>query len=104
MPCPTGTPPCSAAAAAPCPAGQRQRVAIARALVRRPDILVLDEPTSALDMRSESLVHETFTSLKGDVTVVVIAHRLSTLNTCDRIMVLGEGRLQAIGSRRRARP
>lgn len=79
--------------------GQRQRVAIARALVRQPSILVLDEPTSALDMRSEALVHRTFTALKGEVTVIVIAHRLSTLNTCDRIMVMGEGRLQAMGSR-----
>ncbi len=79
--------------------GQRQRVAIARALLRQPSILVLDEPTSALDMRSESLVHETFAALKGEVTVVVIAHRLSTLNTCDRIMVMGEGQLQAMGSR-----
>jgi ABC-type multidrug transport system fused ATPase/permease subunit len=79
--------------------GQRQRVAIARALVLRPSLMVLDEPTSALDMRSESLVHETFTQLKGDVTLFVIAHRLSTLNTCDRIMVMGEGRLQAFGSR-----
>lgn len=79
--------------------GQRQRVAIARALVRRPSVLVLDEPTSALDMRSEALVHQTFTALKGEVTVIVIAHRLSTLNTCDRIMVLGEGRLQAMGNR-----
>jgi ABC-type multidrug transport system fused ATPase/permease subunit len=79
--------------------GQRQRVAIARALVTRPSLLVLDEPTSALDMRSEALVHETFTRLKGDVTLFVIAHRLSTLNTCDRIMVMGEGRLQAFGLR-----
>jgi ABC-type multidrug transport system fused ATPase/permease subunit len=79
--------------------GQRQRVAIARALLRRPPILVLDEPTSALDMRSESLVHETFSALKGEVTTFVIAHRLSTLNTCDRIMVMHEGRLQAFGAR-----
>jgi ABC-type multidrug transport system fused ATPase/permease subunit len=61
--------------------------------------LVLDEPTSALDMRSESLVHETFSALKGEVTTFVIAHRLSTLNTCDRIMVMHEGRLQAFGAR-----
>jgi len=79
--------------------GQRQRVSIARALATNPQILVLDEPTSALDMHSESLVHQTFTQLQGDVTLVVIAHRLSTLRTCDRIMVLGEGRLQAFGSR-----
>lgn len=79
--------------------GQRQRVSIARALVRRPAILVLDEPTSALDMRSESLVHETFSELKHTVTIFAIAHRLSTLNTCDRIMVMGDGRLQAFGTR-----
>ena len=79
--------------------GQRQRVCIARALVRRPSLLVLDEPTSALDLRSEALVHETFTELKGEVTLFAIAHRLSTLNSCDRIMVMGEGRLQAFGTR-----
>lgn len=79
--------------------GQRQRVNIARALLREPSILVLDEPTSALDMRSESLVHETFTELKGRVTIFVIAHRLSTLNTCDRLLVLSDGKVQAFGSR-----
>lgn len=79
--------------------GQRQRVNIARALLREPSILVLDEPTSALDMRSESLVHETFTELKGRVTIFVIAHRLSTLNTCDRLLVLSDGKIQAFGSR-----
>ena len=79
--------------------GQRQRIAIARALAGRPQLLVLDEPTSALDMRSESLVHETLTDLQGTVTMLIIAHRLSTLRTCDRIMVLGSGRLQAFGER-----
>ncbi len=79
--------------------GQRQRVAIARALVRKPSMLILDEPTSALDMRSEALVHETLNSLKGSVTLVVIAHRLSTLNTCDRIVVMQAGRVQAFGPR-----
>lgn len=79
--------------------GQRQRISIARALVRRPSILVLDEPTSALDMRSEALVHETFSELRGSVTIFAIAHRLSTLNSCDRIMVMGAGRLQAFGTR-----
>ncbi len=79
--------------------GQRQRIAIARALVRKPSMLVLDEPTSALDMRSESLVHETLADLKESMTLFVIAHRLSTLNTCDRIMVMRGGRLQAFGLR-----
>jgi ABC-type multidrug transport system fused ATPase/permease subunit len=79
--------------------GQRQRIAIARALVTKPSMLVLDEPTSALDMRSESLVHETLEELKESMTLFVIAHRLSTLNTCDRIMVLRDGELQAFGPR-----
>jgi ABC-type multidrug transport system fused ATPase/permease subunit len=79
--------------------GQRQRVAIARSLVRAPSMLVLDEPTSALDMRSEALVHETLEQLKESMTLFVIAHRLSTLNTCDRIMVLRDGQLQAFGDR-----
>jgi ABC-type multidrug transport system fused ATPase/permease subunit len=79
--------------------GQRQRISIARALLRRPAILVLDEPTSALDMRSESLVHETFAELREHVTIFVIAHRLSTLNSCDRILVMSDGRIQAFGTR-----
>ncbi len=79
--------------------GQRQRVAIARALVTNPSILVLDEPTSALDMRSEALVHETLSELQGSITLFAIAHRLTTLNTCDRIMVMAEGRVQAFGYR-----
>lgn len=79
--------------------GQRQRLCIARSLVRTPSMLVLDEPTSSLDMRSESLVHQTLSGLKGSVTLFVIAHRLSTLNTCDRIMVLENGRLRAFGNR-----
>lgn len=79
--------------------GQRQRIAIARAILSRPAILVLDEPTSALDLKSESLVHETFESLKGSVTLIAIAHRLSTLNSCDKILVMNQGRVQAFGPR-----
>src|SRR5262249_30715571 len=75
--------------------GQRQRIAIARALAGRPEIIVLDEPTSALDMRSEQLMQQTFTELRGKVTLVIVAHRLSTLSHCDRIMALGDGKLQA---------
>lgn len=79
--------------------GQRQRVALARALLGQPDLLVLDEPTSALDMQSEQLVHRSLSELKGRVTMFIIAHRLSTLNTCDRVMVLSDGRLQAFDRR-----
>lgn len=78
--------------------GQRQRVSIARALATTPDVLVLDEPTSALDAHSEQLVQEALEELRGGTVLVIIAHRLSTLRTCDRIMVLGEGRLQAFGT------
>ena len=75
--------------------GQRQRLCIARALVDDPDIIVLDEPTSALDVKSESLLRETLERLTPSATVIVIAHRLSTLSMCDRIMVVMGGILQA---------
>ena len=76
--------------------GQQQRICIARALVERPDLLILDEPTSALDVRSEHLVRETLQRLADEMTIVIIAHRLSTLDLCDRIMVLQEGAISAI--------
>jgi ATP-binding cassette, subfamily B, bacterial len=73
--------------------GQRQRLGLARALAGRPSVVILDEPTSALDLRSEALVQETLDELHGSVTVLIVAHRVSTLTRCDRIMVLREGRL-----------
>jgi len=75
--------------------GQQQRLTIARALVEDPDVLILDEPTSALDVQSEHLVRSTLLGLKDRMTVVVIAHRLSTLEICDRIMVIQDGHLRA---------
>jgi ABC-type multidrug transport system fused ATPase/permease subunit len=74
--------------------GQRQRLCIARALVTEPDVLVLDEPTSSLDVKSETLVRKTVADLAPRTTVFVIAHRLSTLSICDRIMVIRDGVLQ----------
>jgi ABC-type multidrug transport system fused ATPase/permease subunit len=74
--------------------GQQQRLCIARALVENPDVLILDEPTSALDVRSEHLVRETLLTLKERMTVIVVAHRLSTLDICDRIMVIQAGELK----------
>ena len=75
--------------------GQRQRVAIARALAGTPQLLVLDEPTSALDVRSEALIRQSIADLKGTTTVVIIAHRISTLDVCDRILILDRGRATA---------
>lgn len=76
--------------------GQRQRLAIARALAGEPEVLILDEPTSALDGSSELLIRRTLGDLKGYVSMVIIAHRMSTLDLCDRIAVIENGRVTAI--------
>ena len=76
--------------------GQRQRLSIARALVGRPELLILDEPTSALDGQSEALIRSTLAGLRGRLSVVIIAHRMSTLDICDRIMVIESGRMTAL--------
>lgn len=78
--------------------GQRQRICIARALAGQPDLLVLDEPTSALDGESEAAVQRTLEDLKGRVTMVIVAHRLSTLAICDRIVVVNDGTIAAAGT------
>jgi ATP-binding cassette, subfamily B, bacterial len=78
--------------------GQAQRLCIARALVERPDVLILDEPTSALDGRSEQLIKTTLEDLRKQMAVVIIAHRMSTLETCDRLIVVQKGELVATGS------
>jgi ABC-type multidrug transport system fused ATPase/permease subunit len=75
--------------------GQQQRICLARALVAQPEILVLDEPTSALDPRSETLIQESLIALKHNVTLFIIAHRMSTLDICDRVMVVLDGHLDA---------
>jgi ATP-binding cassette subfamily B protein len=78
--------------------GQKQRLAIARALVTEPEILLLDEATSALDAQSEEHIRETIAALKGQCSILVIAHRLSTVREADRILVLADGRIEAGGS------
>jgi ABC-type multidrug transport system fused ATPase/permease subunit len=80
--------------------GQRQRLAIARALAGTPRVLVLDEPTSALDGRSESLIRQALTELRGRMTIVVISHRLGLVEDCDLLLVLDKGRVADFGPRR----
>ena len=78
-------------------AGQRQRVVLARVLAKRPQFLILDEATSALDNESELLIQRVINSLKNKITVLMIAHRLSTLSDVDRLIVLENGKVQEQG-------
>ena len=78
--------------------GQRQRIGIARALYHNPQILVLDEATSALDNLTEQAVMESVHNLENEITVIMIAHRLSTVKECDTIFYLEDGELKGYGS------
>jgi ATP-binding cassette, subfamily B, bacterial PglK len=78
--------------------GQRQRIGIARALYRDPTLLIMDEATSALDNITERVVMEAVNRIRADKTIILIAHRLTTVKTCDTIFLMDRGRLLAQGS------
>ncbi|EQC43240.1 ABC transporter, ATP-binding protein [Bacteriovorax sp. Seq25_V] len=78
--------------------GQKQRLAIARALYKKPNILILDEPTSALDSHSEAKIQVTLENLKHSITLVIVAHRLSTVRACEKIYYLENGKILEEGN------
>ena len=78
--------------------GQRQRIGIARALYKRADVIVFDEATSALDNQTEAAVMQAIEGLSPDLTILIVAHRLTTLRSCDRIVELERGAIHRIGS------
>ena len=77
--------------------GQRQRIALARALIRDPEILILDEATNALDLISEHLVQDALEVFAAGRTVIIIAHRISTIENADQVIVLDAGRVLEYG-------
>lgn len=78
--------------------GQKKRVALARAYYNDFKLLILDEATSSLDVETENFVSENVANLKGEKTIIAIAHRLSTLKKCDRIIYLEEGKIKDEGT------
>ena len=78
--------------------GQKQRIAIARALLKLPKMLLLDEATSALDRRNQQLIQDTLTKISKDKTVISIAHRIQTIERCEKIVVIEDGSVLEEGS------
>jgi len=78
--------------------GQRQRLALARALIRKPELLILDEATSSLDSESENLIQKSIDSLIGKVSIIIIAHRISTIRNADYVYILDNGKIVEKGT------
>jgi ATP-binding cassette subfamily C protein len=80
--------------------GERQRLAIARALLQKATLLVLDEATSSLDLKNEARIHEALSGLHGDLTIVMIGHRLPFLELADQTVLIEDGRARVVTSHR----
>jgi len=78
--------------------GQKQRLTIARALIKSPKILILDDSTSAVDMTTDAKIQRAFKSELSDITVIIIAQRISSIQHADRIIVMNEGEIESTGS------
>ena len=78
--------------------GQKQRLCIARALLKKPKILILDDSTSAVDTRTDALIREGFRTYIPETTKIIIAQRISSVQNADRIVVLDDGHIDAVGS------
>jgi subfamily B ATP-binding cassette protein MsbA len=78
--------------------GQKQRISIARELFKDIDILIMDEATSALDSETEKAIKDNIDALKGQYTILIVAHRLSTIKNADRIILLSNGRIEQVGT------
>lgn len=78
--------------------GQRQRIGIARALYKQADVIIFDEATSSLDNETEQVVMQAIDNLSEDLTIIIIAHRLTTLKNCDQIVELGDGGIKRVGT------
>ena len=78
--------------------GQRQRIGLARAMYRNPQVLILDEATSALDNLTEKIVMDAVNKLLKKLTVIIVAHRLTTVQECDQIYLVDEGRIVGRGT------
>jgi ATP-binding cassette subfamily B protein len=78
--------------------GQRQRIGIARALYKQADVIILDEATSALDSETERAVMQAIESLSKELTVIIIAHRLTTLKNCSKLFEIKDGGFRRVGS------